>query len=118
VDPFSAAAVALNAAANGVVVTFTGTDLLAAEPPPADLLLAGDICYEEPLAARVLAWLRAAHDAGTRVLIGDPGRSYFPTATLVCLATYLVPTSRELEDNEIKQAGVFTFRADAPTPPA
>jgi predicted nicotinamide N-methyase len=43
------------------------------------------------------------------VLIGDPGRAYFPQAELAPLAVYQVPTSRELEDAPIKQAGVFTF---------
>jgi predicted nicotinamide N-methyase len=57
----------------------------------------------------VLAWLRLAHARGTRVLIGDPGRAYFPQAELVPLAVYQVPTSRELEDAPINQAGVFTF---------
>jgi predicted nicotinamide N-methyase len=109
IDPFCAAAVALNAAANGVTVAFTGADLLAADPPAPDLILAGDICYEQPLAGRVLAWLRLAHARGTRVLIGDPGRAYFPQAELAPLAVYQVPTSRELEDAPIKQAGVFTF---------
>jgi predicted nicotinamide N-methyase len=109
IDPFSAAAVALNAAANGVTVAFTGADLLAAAPPATDLILAGDICYEQPLAGRVLGWLRLAHARGTRVLIGDPGRAYFPAAAFIPLATYEVPTSRELEDAPIKHAGVFTF---------
>jgi predicted nicotinamide N-methyase len=109
IDPFCEAAVALNAEANGRRVAYTGRDLLAADPPVADLILAGDICYEQPLAARVLAWLQVAHARGTRVLIGDPGRSYFPHEGLVRLAAYEVPTSRELEDSVVKAAGVFTF---------
>src|SRR5581483_3650589 len=110
-DPFAAAAVALNAAANGVAVGFTSRDLLAAAPPDADVVLAGDVCYEGPAAARALAWLRAAHDHGRRVLIGDPGRAYLPRAELVQLAEYTVATTRELEDVELKWAGVFTFPA-------
>src|SRR6266403_436054 len=51
-------------------------------------MLAGDICYEKPLAERVMAWLGAARDAGATVLIGDPGRSYFPRSGLVKLAEY------------------------------
>jgi predicted nicotinamide N-methyase len=76
------------------------------------VILAGDICYEQPLAARVVAWLQAAHARGTRVLIGDPGRSYFPGAALVPLAAYEVPTTRELEDKSVKAAGVYTFPVD------
>jgi predicted nicotinamide N-methyase len=116
IDPFCEAAVALNAAANGVRVAFTRRDLLAASPPAVALILAGDICYEQPLAARGLAWLREAHTRGTGVLLGDPGRQYLPQAGLVRLAAYQVPTTRELEDSAVKQAGVFTFPPVLPPP--
>ena len=107
IDPFCGAALALNAEANGVAVDGTDTDLLDAPPPPADVVLAGDICYEKPLAERVLAWLQAAKDAGAVVLIGDPGRSYFPRQGLEKLAEYQVPTTRELEDLEVKKTAVW-----------
>jgi predicted nicotinamide N-methyase len=107
IDEFCAAAVALNAEANAVVVSFTSVDLLDAPPPAVDVILAGDICYEKPLAERVMAWLRAARAAGSMVLIGDPGRSYFSTEGLVKLAQYEVPTTRELEDFAIKRTGVW-----------
>jgi Predicted methyltransferase len=42
------------------------------------------------------------------VLLGDPGRTYLP-AGLERLASYLVRTSRELEDAETKDSAVFTF---------
>ena len=109
IDPFCAAAVALNAAANGVTVAYTARDLLQAPPPAVDLIVAGDVCYEKPIAERVLAWLAQAHARGTRVLIGDPGRTYFPREGLVTLARYEVPTTRELEDMEIKRSSVCTF---------
>jgi len=110
VDAYCGAAVALNAAANGVVCGFTGEDLLDAPPPAwADVILAGDICYEKPLAERVLAWLAAARAAGAVVLIGDPGRSYFPRTGLTRLAEYQVPTTRELEDMAVKQTSVWAM---------
>ena len=56
-----------------------------------------------------MAWLQAAHNQGTRVLIGDPGRTYFPKEGLVRLADYQVATTRELEDQEVKRTGVWTF---------
>lgn len=111
VDPFCQAAVALNARANGVDIGFTGENLLDAPPPAVDVILAGDICYEKPLAERVLAWLAAARAAGTTVLIGDPGRTYFPKTGLVPLARYQVPTTRELEDMAIKDTGVWALPA-------
>jgi predicted nicotinamide N-methyase len=110
IDPFSAEAIALNAAANAVHVTVCQRDLLDDDPPDVDLILAGDICYEEPMTARVLPWLRRVHAHGIRVLIGDPGRAYFPLAQVIRLAEYDVPTSRDLEDSELKRTGVYTFR--------
>jgi predicted nicotinamide N-methyase len=110
VDGFCEAAVALNAEANGVAVAFTAQDLLDAAPPAwAEVVLAGDVCYEKPLAQRVMAWLRAARAAGARVLIGDPGRSYFPRTGLEKLADYQVPTTRELEDMEVKRTAVWAL---------
>lgn len=109
IDPFCGAALAANAEANGVSCDFTDADLLDSPPPPADVILAGDICYEKPLAARVLAWLGAARGAGATVLIGDPGRSYFPREGLDKLAEYQVPTTRELEDMEVKKTAVWAL---------
>ena len=110
IDIFCGAAVELNARANGVVLDFTGTDLLDAPAPAwAQVILAGDICYEKPLAERVMAWLTAARAAGARVLIGDPGRSYFPRVGLIKLAEYQVPTTRELEDMAVKKTAVWTL---------
>lgn len=110
IDVFCEAAVALNAAANGVAVSFTDLDLLdAPAPADADVILAGDICYEKPLAERVITWLTAAKAAGKTVLIGDPGRTYFPKSGLTLLAEYQVPTTRELEDMEVKRTRVWTF---------
>lgn len=109
IDGFCGAALALNAGANGVAVSFTDLDLLDAPAPEADVILAGDICYEKPLADRVMAWLKAAQDAGAYVLIGDPGRSYFPREGLTKLAEYQVRTTRELEDMEVKKTAVWTL---------
>jgi predicted nicotinamide N-methyase len=108
VDAFCGAALALNAAANGVRVGYVETDLLDAPPPAwAQVILAGDICYEKPLAERVMAWLRAGRAQGATVLVGDPGRSYFPKTGLEQLAEYEVPTTRELEDMAVKRTAVW-----------
>jgi predicted nicotinamide N-methyase len=110
IDAFCGPAIALNAKVNGVEVDFTTDNLLDA-PPPADaeVILAGDICYEAPLAGRVIAWLTAARAGGAQVLIGDPGRTYFPRQGLEKLAEYQVPTTRELEDMEVKKTSVWRF---------
>lgn len=109
IDPFCAAAVEGNAAANGVAVDFTTDDLLDAPPPAVDVICAGDVCYERPMTDRVLAWLAQAGAKGARVLIGDPGRTYFPREGLTFLAEYRVPTTRELEDQEVKRSSVWAL---------
>ena len=109
IDVFCEAAVGLNAEANAVAVDFTDQNLLNAPPPQADVLLAGDICYERPMAEAVMAWLRRGREAGARVLIGDPGRTYFPKDGLEKLAEYQVPTTRELEDLAVKRTSVWTL---------
>jgi predicted nicotinamide N-methyase len=112
IDPFAAAAVELNARANGVRVGFIGRDLLDDDPPEVDLIVAGDTWYEAPLAERVLPWLRRAERRGARVLVGDPGRRYLPVHELDEVARYEVRTTTELEDLALKDGRVYTLRPD------
>jgi len=107
-DSLALAAIELNAAANGVFVEPVGNDLIGTNGRW-DTILAGDMCYERPLAERLLVWLRALAGEGARVLIGDPGRNYFPTGGVTRLATYAVPTSRDLEDREIRETSVYAL---------
>ena len=103
IDTFAAAAIALNAKANGAQVSVTTDDVIG-RTGSWQTILVGDMCYERPLAERLLAWLR---DSGALVLLGDPGRSYFPKSGVERLATYNVQTTRELEDREIRETGVY-----------
>lgn len=109
IDPYCAAAVAANAASNGVEVSFTDQNLLDSPPPKVDIICAGDVFYEKPMAEAVLVWLKQAQAQGTRVIVGDPGRTYFPKSGLTLLAEYTVPTTRELEDQEVKRSRVWAL---------
>ena len=109
VDPVCAAAVALNAEANGLSVQFEQRDLLDEAPPGVAVVLAGDVLYDARMSERVLSWLRTAHEAGARVLLGDPVRHYLPSTGLVVLAEHDVETKRELEGVERKRVRVLTF---------
>jgi predicted nicotinamide N-methyase len=110
IDPFCRPATLLNAQANGVVLDFTGEDLLAAPAPAeAQVVLAGDICYQKPLAEQVMAWLAEARARGAVVLIGDPGRSYFKSHGLIKLAEYQVETTAELEDMLVRKTAVWAL---------
>ena len=73
-------------------------------------MLAGDIFYQSDIADLAFAFLQGRAAQGALVLIGDPGRSYLPKDKLTQLATYSVPVTRELEDAEIKQTGVWTLK--------
>ncbi|MCB1435813.1 MAG: methyltransferase [Rhodobiaceae bacterium] len=110
IDPFAVAAIALNAAANGVELEISGADLLASDRAASDIVLVGDLFYEKPLADRVLAFLGRQRQAGALVLVGDPGRSYLPRQSLERIADYSVPVSRELEDMEIKNTAVWQLK--------
>ncbi|HKQ11530.1 MAG TPA: methyltransferase [Rhizomicrobium sp.] len=103
IDEFACAAIRLNAAANGCAIAVTQEDLIGA-PPAWDVILVGDLFYERPLAERLLAWLGPL---GVPALLGDPGRNYFPKARVEKLASYSVQTTRDLEDREIRETGVY-----------
>jgi len=107
IDHFAAAAIAANAALNDVAVTVTTADVIDTADPRWGIITAGDVCYEQPMAGRVTAWLRALARSGSLVLLGDPGRAYLPTDGLRERARYLVPTSRELEDRETREGVVW-----------
>jgi len=110
IDVFAAAAMTLNARANGRRVTVLRRDVLDEEVPDVDVILAGDCWYDGRLAERVLPWLHRARARGIDVLVGDPGRRYLPTDELVELASYDVRTTTELEDLERKQGRVYGLR--------
>ncbi len=105
VDPHSADAVALNAGLNDLAVEFVLADLLDGPPPDADVILAGDVCYDRDMTPRVLAWLERFSG---RVLLGDPGRAYLPQTGFIEVGSYDVPTTRALEGVEVKRVRVLS----------
>jgi len=106
IDDFAIAAIALNARANNVAIDLVREDLIGDEPRW-DVVLAGDVCYERPMAEKVIAWFRALAGRGVAILMGDPGRAYLPQSGLLELARYQVPTSLELEDRTQRETIVW-----------
>jgi predicted nicotinamide N-methyase len=104
VDSTALVAVARNAAANGVAVHWH----LAAEP---DVVLAGDPFYSARVASRVTEDLRRYAAQGARILVGDPGRGYFPERLFRKIGEYVVPVPAVLEDTETLVTGVYEMLA-------
>jgi predicted nicotinamide N-methyase len=104
IDPFGATAIAVNAAENGVGPVEVLGDVLDAEPPDVDVVLAGDVCYDREMTERVLPWLWTAWTGGRTVLLGDPGRRYLPGEGLVRVAEYDVP---EVDDGRLRRTAVW-----------
>ncbi len=109
IDGFALAALALNGRANGVLIHPLHDDQIGHDDGWS-VVLAGDICYERELAARVISWLGALAQRGATVLIGDPGRAYLPKQHLELLMSYEVPVTRELEDLDIKRTSVWQLK--------
>jgi predicted nicotinamide N-methyase len=108
-DRFAQAATSLNAEANMAAIETSREDIIG-QNGGWETVLVGDMCYERPLAERMLIWLRECAGKGALVLLGDPGRSYFPKSGVEKLATYRVQTTLELEDREIRETGVYRLR--------
>ena len=75
--------------------------------PDADIVIAGDVCYERDMSMRALAWLRGHARLGRLVLLGDPGRNYFSAQGLEERARYEIPTSLQLENRGMRETVVW-----------
>ena len=108
IDAMAVAAAQINAALNKVTLTPSTENYLMRETPGScDVILAGDIFYEQSPAVEIEAFLRREAASGAVVLIGDPGRKYLPIKNLQEVMRYEVPTSLELEDREMRYGVVW-----------
>ena len=107
IDPIAGEVVLANAAANGLEIAWWCADLLDDPVPDVDVVFAGDILYDKEIAPRVMRWLQAVDGP---VYVGDPGRDYLPQRGLVEVASYEIPTTRELEGVSRKRTRVFTLQ--------
>jgi predicted nicotinamide N-methyase len=102
VDPAAVVAALRNAAANGVEISEGG--------PEADVILAGDVFYSPAVAPQMTGLLRNARRKSADVLVGDPGRGYFPEKLFQQLTAYVVPVPAALEETESLATGVWRMR--------
>ncbi|MEV6345102.1 50S ribosomal protein L11 methyltransferase [Actinoplanes sp. NPDC051851] len=102
VDPAAVAAAGRNATANGVTL-LNGIDA-------PDVVLAGDVFYSPKVAPAMTAMMRAARREGATILVGDPGRGYFPERLFELITEYVVPVPPTLEETEELRTGVWRMR--------
>ncbi|KXV21920.1 class I SAM-dependent methyltransferase [Gluconobacter japonicus] len=108
IDQMALKATALNATLNSVTVTLLAGDLVGSKPD-CDLLVIGDVCYNEAMAARIMPWLLdcAQH---CEVWLCDPGRHYAPKLDLDILVQQNVQTTQELESTDQRTTTLFSLR--------
>ncbi|WIM97568.1 50S ribosomal protein L11 methyltransferase [Actinoplanes oblitus] len=102
IDPDAVAAAHRNAAANGVT--------LAEPPDQPELVLAGDVFYSPTVAPLMAGQLRDFRRNGASVLVGDPGRGYFPERLFELITEYVVPVPESLEETGELRTGVWRMR--------
>jgi predicted nicotinamide N-methyase len=107
IDDLALEAAKLNAGLNGVAIEVSRNIDLTKPYAKADVIMAGDICYQQAMSTTLIRFLRLCAEAGTVVVLADPGRAYVPQEGLVKLASYDVPTSRDIEDKDARTATVY-----------
>jgi predicted nicotinamide N-methyase len=101
IDPYAVAVSGLNARANAVTIAESHGDLLDGDGGDAEVVLAGDAFYTEPLALRMLAFLERAAARGAQVLVGDPGRGHLPADRVQVVASYRIPSDDAVIDAQL-----------------
>lgn len=109
IDPIANIAIRLNAEANGVDLGIISENVLEKNETPWDVVLAGDVCYEKPMAELVLAFLLRCKASGAAVFMGDPGRAYLPQSGMNAKAHYTIACTLELEDRTSRDVTIYQF---------
>ncbi len=109
VDPAAIEATRVNADDNGLAIDARCGDSIG-QAVDVDLILAGDVCYDAAMAARVLPWLTERARAGVEVWLADPGRRYLPRQGLVELARYEVPSQGGVEGDATRSVSVYLYQ--------
>ena len=107
IDKVALTAIDLNMKENGVVIDISDRDVLDESECPWDVIVAGDVCYEKPMAEKTFAWLRRCSKTGAKALMADPGRAYLPKTGLMRLAQITIACSLDLEDKTSRDVGIY-----------
>ncbi|WP_343560313.1 class I SAM-dependent methyltransferase [Kiloniella sp. b19] len=109
IDPFAITATRMNAEANnlGTGLESSTENLIGQDLSEWDVIFAGDVCYDGPMAREILDWLRKEAARGAVIFLGDPGRTYLDRTGLERIVSYGVKTTSALEDSDVRSASVW-----------
>ncbi|TNN68027.1 Electron transfer flavoprotein beta subunit lysine methyltransferase [Liparis tanakae] len=113
-----AVATHMNCELNGLEPPVCLTHNMIGSPPKGfDLILLGDMFYDEALATSLHSWLdHCIHTHGTKVLIGDPGRAQFEEhcirRLLLQLAQFELPECVREENYGLTCSSVWRYRPE------
>lgn len=111
IDPNGRAAIALNAAANGVAIALVELDIDGPAPEGFDLIAAGDVFYNPEVGQRMLPFLERCVAAGMDVLVGDPDRRDLPVDRLERIASYAVGDVGDARASTERVGSVYRLRS-------
>jgi predicted nicotinamide N-methyase len=112
IDPVAIVAIAANAQENNLVLTTLHQNMLNADMAAYDVILAGDFCYEWPMAGYAVEWLRGCVAQGKTVFFADPGRPHAPRDGIAEVARYTISTTTDIEDSVQKVTMVYRLLAE------
>ncbi|XP_033941334.1 electron transfer flavoprotein beta subunit lysine methyltransferase-like [Pseudochaenichthys georgianus] len=118
IDTVAAVATHMNCELNGLPPPVCLTNnMIGSQPEGFDLILLGDMFYDEALATSLHSWLdRCIKTHGTKVLIGDPGRAQFEEHSirrlLHQLAEFELPKSVREENYGLTCSSVWCYRPE------
>ena len=113
IDSNGRAAIALNAAANGVDLAIVDIDIGGPAPEGFDLIAAGDVFYNPNVGRLMRPFLERCAAAGMEVLVGDPDRRDLPVDRLERIASYAVGDVGDARASTERVGSVYRLKGPA-----
>ncbi|KAK6192020.1 hypothetical protein SNE40_003574 [Patella caerulea] len=111
IDSVAAESIKLNSELNDVTLFITTQNLIGQSSAKCDIILLGDMFYDEQFANIISDWLKKSMTKSSTVFIGDPGRHSFQNhpmrEQLKKLACYELPKSCKLQNNGLISSSVW-----------
>ncbi|XP_052743995.1 electron transfer flavoprotein beta subunit lysine methyltransferase [Bicyclus anynana] len=110
IDPFAVMATNINAELNKTKVETSTEDYIGKSCDDFDVILIGDMFYDEEFASILFAWLNRLSADNKMILIGDPGRHGLTEgrrSQMTLLASYELPQETRDENNGFTHTTVW-----------